>query len=424
MADHRRTVKRFPKDFLWGAATSAHQVEGKLQNDWRAWEVANANRLAKEAPDAYQYVSPVWKEIEHEATAPANYLSGRAADQAHRYQEDVALMRKLHLNAYRFSIDWARVEPEEGTFSQAGIQYYIDLVRALRSAKIEPMVTLWHWPLPLWLRDKGGWEWSESPQRFARFAKVIADALGNRVRLWNTLNEVNVYATFSYLTGSWPPAKRNVWAYERVLRHLADAHRLAYQCLKTTNPQAQVGIAHSISDIQSGDRSPLTALTRWLADWSWNRRFLNMIRDDLDFIGANCYFRNVVRGIRRNQNENRRTSDLGWELYPASILGALQTAGSYGKPVYITENGLADRNDAQRAWYIAETLRYVHQAIEEGIDVRGYFHWSLLDNFEWDKGFWPRFGLIDVNRKTLDRTIRPSAYLYAKIARSNALIAP
>lgn len=413
--------RRFPDGFLWGASTAAHQVEGGLTNDWDAWEREHAARLAGEAEQKFCDLCPVWEEIKTEATDPANYIAGRADEHWERFEADVALMRELNLTAYRFSIDWSRVEPREGEYDAGAIARYGQMVATLKQNGIEPFVTLWHWPVPLWLRDKGGWEWSGTPAAFEAFVRAVVPVLAPSVRYWITLNEPNVYATFSYLTGDWPPGRKSVFAHERVLNRLQVAHRRAYRAIKSLQPTAQVGVAPQITDVQAGDGSLVTRAHRWLADWLWNRRFLQGIRTELDFVGANIYGRNVIRGLARNQNENRVRSDLGWELYPPAMLGALRVAGSFGKPVYITENGLADRNDTHREWFIRETLEYVHQAIEEGIDVRGYLHWSLMDNFEWDKGFWPRFGLIEVDRQTLERRVRPSARTYARIARTNAL---
>lgn len=412
--------RTFPKEFLWGTSTAAHQVEGNLTNDWTAWEEVNAARLAREATRHFATACPVWPEFEAEATDPANYLSGSAVEHWDRFEQDVTLMRQLHLSAYRFSVEWSRVESREGQFDQAALDRYRTWVTALQSSGIEPFVTLWHWTLPTWLTERGGWESAQTVEYFRRFVDRVVGVMGHDVRYWLTLNEPNVYAGCSYLTGTWPPQKRSLLAHERVVSNLLAAHRAAYAAIKNRYPDAQVGIAHHVTYLDTNGR-PWNKILKRAADWLWNWRYLDLIRDHLDFIGVNHYGRNRIdRGF--NRNPNRRVSDLGWELYPPSIYGALiETWQRYRKPLYITEHGLADRNDRDRAWFITESLKYVRRAIEEGSDVRGYFHWSLLDNFEWDKGFWPRFGLIEVDRKTQARRIRRSAQVYAAIAQSGRL---
>lgn len=394
---------KFSEGFYWGAATSAHQVEGGNNNDWSVWEKENAERLAGEAKKK----RPKWQQEKFpEMFDPRNYVSGRACDHYNRYKEDFDIAKSLGHNAHRFSIEWSRIEPEEGKFDEKEIEHYRKVIRALRERGMDPFVTLWHWPVPLWLRGKGGWESKEIANYFCRYAEKIVSEFKNDVKFWITLNEPEIYALNSYLKSVWPPQKKNPVVYLRIIRNLIKAHKAAYKVIKKIQPDAQVGIAKNNVYFE---RWPLP-----LVDWWWNRYFLNQIKNEQDFIGLNHYFHR-----RFPENKNKIVSDMGWELYPEGIYCVLKSLKKYDKPIYITENGLADSRDEHREWFIKESLKNIHKAIREGIDVRGYFYWSLLDNFEWDKGFWPRFGLVEVDYKTMARKIRPSAEVYAEICKNN-----
>jgi len=238
-----------------------------------------------------------------------------------------------------------------------------------------------------------------------------------------TLNEPEIYTGASYHQGVWPPQEKSWFSYFRVLINLIRAHKKAYKIIKKISPKFQVSIAKNNIYFEMKNKKIINRFLKWLGDWWWNSFILNRIKNQIDFIGLNHYFRNLIdKGF--NRNENAIVSGLGFELYPQSIYFVLKDLVKYQKPIYITENGLADSSDYRRGWYLSETLRFVHLAIHEGVDVRGYLHWSLLDNFEWDKGFWPRFGLIEVNYSNLSRKIRLSAYEYAKIIKNSALSRP
>lgn len=225
------------------------------------------------------------------------------------------------------------------------------------------------------------------------------------------------------IRGFWPPQEKSWFSYFRVLSHLITAHKKAYKVIKSISPKFQISIAKNNIYFQTKNKKLINRFLKWLGDWWWNSYILNCLKNQLDFIGLNHYFRNLI-DFGFNRNENAIVSGLGFELYPQSIYFVLKDLEKFKKPIYITENGLADSSDYRRGWYIKEVLRYIHRAIHEGVDIRGYLHWSLLDNFEWDKGFWPRFGLIEVNFKTLARRIRPSALEYAKIIKDSALLRP
>ncbi|MGK2848682.1 MAG: glycoside hydrolase family 1 protein [Minisyncoccota bacterium] len=409
----------FPEGFLWGTATSAHQVEGNNHNDWSEWEKQNASRLAKESLGKFQHNSH-WNKFRDQASDPHNYLSGRACEQYTRYQEDVDILEQLHCNAYRFSLEWSRIEPQEGVFDYRALAHYREVIHVLRAKNIEPFITLWHWTLPVWLAKKGGITSKDFARYFTRYTAQVIHHLGTDTRFWITLNEPDVQSVHAYWNGVWPPQEKSFWQYLRALHHLIQAHKQAYRILKAHAPHIQVGIAkHQISFVVARP-TLFNRLLKYGADYGWNHFFLKRIRRHQDFIGLNHYNRNVIdNGF--NKNPNIVQTDFGWEYCPSSIYQALIELKTYRKPIYITENGLADANDTLRQLFIPKALASVHQAINDGVDVRGYFYWSLLDNFEWDKGYWLRFGLVHVNYSTQKRTIRKSARYYAKVCQTNTL---
>jgi len=395
----------FPKGFFWGASTASHQVEGNTQNQWSEWEISRA-RLAQLEHDGL--IAKYGKE---------NFISGSAADHYLRYEEDFRLAKEFGHLATRISIEWSRVEPQEGYFDAAAIEHYREVIASIRKNGMEPFVTLWHWTFPMWFRDKGGFATRKNIEYFARFAGKMVSELTD-VKFWITLNEPEIYAKNSYSGSVWPPQGKNWLAALKVFYNLIHAHRLAYKKMKKINFSAQIGIAKNNTYFKVCKNQLHNFITKIFLNWSWNFHFLNKLYGTQDFIGLNHYFHNRI-GWRTNQNENLKTSDMGWELYPEAIYHVLKDLKKYKVPIFITENGLADAEDKERAWFIKETLRNAHRAISEGVDVRGYFHWSLMDNFEWDKGFWPRFGLIAIDYRTQKRTPRPSAIVYKNICQNN-----
>lgn len=403
-------MSKFPEDFYWGAAASAHQVEGGNNNDWTEWEksesrIKNLESRIKDQNFKKNFPAHIFDRWPTPLDI-TNYISGKACGHYNRFEEDFDIAKSLSHNAHRFSIEWSRIEPEEGKFNGKEIEHYRNVIKALRERGIEPFVTLWHWPVPLWLRDKGGARSAEFAFYFSRYAEKIVGELKDEVKFWITLNEPDIYSLNSYLKGVWPTQKKNPIVYLRVIGNLIKAHRKAYKIIKKIQPSAQIGIAKNNIYFEGW--------LWFLIDWWWNKFFLNKTKNELDFIGLNYYFHR-----RFWRNENKFVSDMGWELYPEGIYHVLKDLKEYDKPVYITENGLADARDKHRGWFMKESLKNVHRAIQEGVDVRGYFYWSLLDNFEWDKGFWPRFGLVEVEYETMKRKIRPSAYKYAEICKNN-----
>lgn len=392
----------FPKDFFWGAATSSHQVEGGCENDWSRWESSEARFRELEQRG----------ELAHRGYQ--NFISGSGVDHYNRYKEDIGFAKELGMNMLRISLEWSRIEPHEGQFSEEALAHYVDVVRTMKAQGIEPMVTLWHWPLPLWLADLGGWESPRVVEAFERFTTKVMDALGEDVRYWITLNEPEIYASQSYLDGTWPPQKKSVFVFLSVLLHLLQAHRFAYRVIRSHQPTAQIGIAKNNIWFEAADGKWWNRIVAGVASFFWNDLLLWLTKSTSTFIGINHYFHNRVDGWV-NKNKNERVSDLGWELYPEALYHVVTDARKFGKPIIITENGLADARDEQRAWFLEESLRWLEKAVDDGAHVRGYLHWSLLDNFEWAFGYWPEFGLIHVDRKTMERTIRPSARKYQEI---------
>ena len=386
----------FPDGFLWGSATSSYQVEGGIENnDWASYAKASEGQ-----------------------GGPKILFAGRACDHYNRYEEDFNIARELGQNAHRFSIEWARIEPEEGKFDEIEIEHYRKVLKALRERGIEPFVTLWHFTLPIWFAHISGFENKKAPFYFSRYCEYVVKKLGQGSgvpKFWITINEPTVYASGGFLKGKWPPFFKNPFKFYKVVNKLVMSHNLAYQKIKAVNSAFQIGIASHSLNLESS-ANPLYRLLVNFLIWFWNHRFLQKIHRHQDFIGLNYYFHKKF-GDKTVYNK----SDMGWDIYPKGIYNVLLELKRYHKPVYITENGIADAKDAKRAKFIKEHLYWVNRVINDGVDVRGYFYWSLLDNFEWAGGFGPRFGLVEVDYETMERRIRPSAYEYKKICENNSL---
>lgn len=416
----------FPSGFRWGAATSAHQVEGKnVHNDWWAWEqqpgrIRNGDR------------------------------SGRACAWWENAEADFDRAAQLHQNAHRLSVEWSRIEPRQGQWDQAALDRYRQMLRALRERGIEPMVTLHHFTNPQWFAERGGWEREDAVELFGRYVTQVVPALGEFTSLWCTINEPVGWVFSAYLAGRWPPGHhRAVVRAVRAATQLARAHAAAYRILHRLQAQAQVGFANYFRLFDpAAPGSPLDRFVAAQQDRFVNRAFLDAVSKGhvrafpwiadipeaagtLDFLGVNYYTRDMVAFdlLRPGQLFGRNflrpgapQSDGGYGvIYPEGMYRVLRLAQRYGRPIFITENGLPDEDDDSRSEFILAHLRETARAIQEGIDVRGYYHWSLIDNFEWAEGWSMRFGLIAVDPATQIRTFRPSAGVYADICRLNAL---
>lgn len=398
----------------WGASTSAHQVEGGNHNQWSVWELENAADLAKNASAKYEHWLPRWDEIKVEATKPENYVSGIADDHYNRYEEDFDILTSLNMNAYRFSIEWSRIEPEEGKWDEDEVEHYRKYLKALKKRKIEPFVTLWHWTMPTWFTDKGDFEKRTNVKYFVRFVEKITQELGDLFTYAVVLNEPNTYVGMSYGINEWPPQGKSKLTGFYVYQNLALAHRRSYRVVKELYPDTQVGLTTNDSYYYSGDGKFLSKNISKLGMELTNWYFINRTRKEQDYIGLNYYQSNRIIGVK-TVNPNKIQNDYGWDMQPRNIEHLIVDAyEKYSLPIVILENGLADKDDINRKWWVQETLKAMRRAIENGAKIDGYLHWSLLDNFEWADGFWPRFGLVEVDRKTLARTVRPSAKWFAK----------
>jgi beta-glucosidase len=362
-----------PASFLYGAATSAHQVEGNnVNSDWWAWEQANA-KVQK---------------------------SGRAADHYHRYKEDFALAKSLGHTAHRLSIEWSRIELKHDVWNQAALRHYRQVLQELKRQGLVSFVTLHHFTNPQWFARRGGWRRSDAPELFAHYVRRVVQELGGLVDFWVTINEPLVYATQSFWHKKWPPQQHSAWATWQVVRHLASAHRRAYRIIHTHWPEAQVGMAKNLIAFAPDQK---------ISEWWFNRLWYPLTAGTHDFLGVNYYFSSRWDAWKGDR------SDMNWPIDPEGLTKVLLPLRQYRRPIYITENGVADARDSKRADFIRSHLKAVEAAQAQGCDVRGYFYWSLIDNFEWADGFGPRFGLAEVDYTTMKRTIRPSARVYQAI---------
>jgi beta-glucosidase len=406
----------FPAHFLWGASSSAHQVEGGTHNQWTVWELENAKVLAQTAKYQAKYL-PQWEKVQSDATDPMNYVSGRAADHYNRYEEDFAILKKMGLNSWRFSIEWSRIEPEEGGWNAEAIEHYRKYLQRLKELDIEPIVTLWHWTVPVWFEQKGGFTRRKNISYFVRFAEKVFEELGRDFRYVITLNEPEVYIAKGFIVAEWPPQQRSKRKAFWTLMNLLAAHKKVYKLAKRAGRKYLVSIAKNSAYHYAGDDAWLSRTTAGLMRYAQDYFILNRIQKYLDFIGLNYYFSNRYLG-NRVHNPDERLSDLGWDLQPQNIEHVLKELyDRYELPIIITENGVADSADEHRKWWISQTLMAVNRALQAGVKVEGYLHWSLTDNFEWSSGFWPRFGLVAVDYATKRRTLRPSAVWFAKLLR-------
>ena len=420
----------FPKDFLWGADTSSHQVEGEnTHNDWWQWE---QNGKVKER-------------------------SGKACDHWNRFREDFEIAKSLHHNAHRFSLEWSRIEPEEGKFNDQTLSHYREVIQSLEANGLEPVITLHHFTLPLWLAKQGGWLSNKTPDLFARYVHKAVETLGDGVRYWITLNEPVAYVFKGYFMGEWPPGEKSYEKTLQVLGHLLKGHVLAYDQIKEINQRlkrspSQVGIAkHVLIFTPCSERSWKDRLSVRTRNLMFNHLFVKaLIRGrvlypglfhirlpkakTLDFIGLNYYTRDFVHneGFRipaifgdictlKHHREVGKRNFLSWEIYPKGLYRLAKEFSQYGLPLLVTENGVCIEKDGERFEFVVSHLRQLAKAIKEGAKVIGYLYWSLLDNYEWAEGYGPRFGLVEVDYTTQSRRVRESGKQFAEICRSGRI---
>ena len=396
----KNNLHRFPERFIWGTATAGHQIEGNNKNcDWWAWETHKTEN------DKYP--------LEPSGLACASY---------DRYEEDFDLCVKLSNSAVRIGIEWARIEPEEGKFDQNEIEHYKNVLLAAKSRKLKTFVTLHHFTNPLWFAKKGGWLNTKSPKYFYNYSKKCAQEFGSLIDYYLTINEPQVLALQSYTNGTWPPCHKNYFESFFVQINLMRAHNASYDAIKSV-ADYPVGIVKNIMWVYAADDGIVPFIDALIAKFVYflnSGFFLIPIKNHLDLIGVNYYFTNRIKNLAR-ANLDDRMSDLNWWIVPWGLEKILIDLKKYKLPIYITENGVADSTDSIRKEFIEDMLGSVHNAIAEGANVKGYFHWSLIDNYEWHQGFWPKFGLVYIDRENnLNRVPRDSFYYYAEICKNNA----
>lgn len=403
----------FPISFLWGAATAAHQVEGDNYNQWTRWEKNNAKTRAAEAEQKLGHL-PAWPNIKQLASEPSNYISGRLADHYNQYKLDFDLLEQMHMNAYRFSVEWSRIEPKEGQWNTAAIKHYRQYAAELKRRQIEPIVTLFHFTLPVWFEDHGGFEKRTNVKYFVRFAQKIVRELVSDIQFIITINEPEIYTQASYYMQDWPPAKGDLSSGQRVIKNLVLAHNQTAKALHQLNFHLKVSIAKNSKYFYAGNKTLLSRLNMMRLQ-SKDDYFIKKTIKQCDFLGINYYMSDRIYGCKV-RNPNQPVSDLGWDMQPANLQFVLERLYcKYHKPVMITENGLADAADNYRKWWLTRTLVAMQKAMDHGVKLEGYLHWSLIDNFEWAYGKWPRFGLAAIDYETGHRTLRPSARWFGRV---------
>ena len=420
----------FPTGFRWCVASAAYQVEGgNLTSDWSDWEQTPGH-------------------IKNNETALV------AVDHWNRIDEDIALMKAMHVTDYRMSVEWAKIEPSQGHYDAAAIAHYKYEIDQLRKANIRPMITLQHFTLPMWIRELKGFEWQGFPDAFANYAEVVYLQIAPENEIWITLNEPMISVANGYVTGSHPPGEhRAIKDVIPVIRGMIIAHARAYHRLHMlallNHKRMRVGVANHLRfEEPKNALNPLDRAASSLTDKIWNWTFPTAIETGQfqakalwmvnhfetikeaahtqDFIGVNYYSGDVnsfspTKGLQQAPRQDLPKTDLGWAINPEGFLKVLKATAMHfpGKSIIITENGIADSTDSMRPKYILDHLKAVHEALELGIPIKGYCHWSLTDNFEWQEGYTPRFGLYEIDYKTLERKPRKSAILFGKIAGEN-----
>ncbi len=417
-----KATMTFPPDFRWGTATAAYQVEGNNTNsDWYLWEQEEGRILEGDK-------------------------SGLASDWWQNAEADLDAAAAMGNNAHRLSLEWSRIEPEPSVFDNDALARYRRILQAMHDRGIEPMVTLHHFSNPIWLTEKGDFNSRLVVDYFQRFTAKVVETLGDLIPKWVTINEPMVYVVIRYLVGSFPaPQQMGLAAAVQATRNLLRCHAAAYQTIKARYPQAEVGVAKNTPILLPKSNN---FLGRWWvkrANWVYNEVWWEMLVDgrfrwpfgrgqveglagSFDFIGVNYYTRLYLKFPPRGKlweddwGPDAVVSDGNYgEVYPQGLFQAIKAVLKYDKPIYITENGLPDKDDRLRPSFLITHLREIWRAISFCYPVMGYYHWSLVDNFEWDRGWTQRFGLIELNTETQERKLRQSGQLYGEICRSGSI---
>ena len=403
--NNKKKVLKFPDNFLWGTSTSAYQIEGGITNDWSEWE---KKRIKSE-------------KFKSRKLDEKDFICGQACDSYNRYEEDFCLSKNLNTNSIRFGIEWSRIEPVEGKWNMNEIEHYKKMLISAKNKNLKIVLTLWHWTNPIWLSEKGGWTNEKVIDYFERYTKLIVKELGDYVDYWVTLNEPMVHVANGYISGKFPPNKKSILKANKVFNNLCKAHNKSYGIIHDKYPQSKVSITKLTNFFEPAHKyNPIEFIIVKILHYFWNNKFLQKIKNKMDYIGLDYYFHDrIIWYLPFKKNKNKKITDMGWEIYPKGIYYVLKYLSKFKKPIIILENGLADAKDRYRVDFIKNHLKYIYKAIQEGVDVRGYFYWSLLDNFEWADGYAPKFGLYSVDRKTFKRTARLSAKVYSEICKNN-----
>jgi beta-glucosidase len=419
--DENTSIK-LPEELLLGVATAATHIEGGEQDhNWYQW-----SEQGKIKDGSHCKV---------------------ACDHIHHVREDVQLIENLGCQTYRLGLEWSRIEPEEGKFSDEGIAFYWKELQLLQEKGIKPLVTLWHFSNPLWVEREGGWTNPKTVDRFLNYVAFVVSKLGDWVNDWITINEPNVYLFFGYFEGIWPPGKEgDIRGFIKGANHFCQAHCKAYQLIHQLQENANVGVAHHLRVIDPANRWPLTMTAVKLTERVFQGMFLEAMTvgsfqkplknegipmgQYADFIGINYYSRDIIKGTmkpgqlfgERLVAVDAEVNDLGWEIYPEG-LGRVATKmwEKYQLPIYITENGTCDREDDFRKKYIFDHLKVLVETIQQGVKIERYYHWSLLDNWEWAEGESARFGLYHNDFRTQKRTLRASGEYFKRICKERRL---
>lgn len=423
----------FPNGFVWGVASAAHQVEGgHTSNNWSAWENTSY-------PDGRPHI------LNNEKT-------GAACDHWNRYPEDIQLIQELGVSSYRFSISWSKVMPQIGVVDTLAVQHYVEVCDSLIKAGISPMVTLHHFEHPLWFEQMGGFEKEQNIAHFVQFSEVIYTALKDRVTYWCTINEPAVFVIAAYFDGHFPPGKKEPKLAAVVLKNLFKAHVAVYQRLKSLpdGEKTQIGIVKNMHQIDPMQEWNLfDRLISRTVNNGFNGSFISTFHDGnyrfyfptlvdeqepmpeapstLDFVGLNYYSHNAMdfslnldEALKTRMYPGETATDMTYTIYPEGLYRAIQEISVLGRPIIITENGIADEKDDRRGDFIRKYLYAVSKAIKDGYDVRGFHYWSLTDNFEWDLGYGQRFGLYHVDFATQKRALREGSKEFQRIVKAHS----
>lgn len=435
MSENKNKLKRkiecemkFPKNFMLGTSTSAHQVEGQnIFNDWWEWE-QGGNILNKQ-------------------------VSGDATNHYNLYKKDFDMMKAMHHNAHRISIEWSRIEQNEGEFNEYEIKHYRQVLEYMKKTGLRPIVTLYHFTLPYWFMKKGGFLHKDARKIFNRFVRRIVAELGDLVEYWVTVNEPYVYAAFSYWEGKWPPGDRSIIKFLKVLKVLLRVHCDTYETIreiyeKQSWSRPKIGFAKSFIWFDPyNEKSFLSRMMSEIYRYFYNKTYFRPFYsghfpfilgygaipeapESLDFIGMNYYSRCTCKFdpfksplmVKMVGDPSVERSLFDWEVYPEGMYNLMKIVyRKLKKPIIITENGISTLDDNQRISYIIRHMDAVHRALRDGVDVRGYLYWSFIDNFEWAEGYAQPFGLVAMNRENFQRMPKRSADVYSEICKTHKI---